>query len=109
MYQVMDRTYKPPAGVDQCTINFLKTLKQSDAVNALPEIGLTVTPEENAKGWQKMKEKTGSESDTPDFNHYMCGCKDETINIVDAFLRSSPFEIGTLVDMWQRIVDLMVL
>ena len=86
MYQVMDGSYKPPAGVDHCTIDFLKTLKQSDAVNSLPEIDLMVTPEENAKGWQKMKEKTGSKSGTPGFNHYMCGCKDETINTVDAFL-----------------------
>ena len=52
MYQVMYGTYQPPEGVDQCTLDFLKSLKQSDAVNSLPKIDLMVTEEENAKGWQ---------------------------------------------------------
>ena len=56
MYQVMYGTYQPPEGVDQCTINFLKTLKRSDGVNYLLEIDLTVTLEENAKGWQNERE-----------------------------------------------------
>ena len=56
-----------------------------------------------------MKEKTGSKSSTPGFNHYMCGSKDETINMLDAFLWSSLVKIGRSVDMWQRIVDLLIL
>lgn len=99
MYQVMYGTYQPPEGVDQCTQDFLKSLKRSNAVNSLSEIDLIITEEENAKGWQRMKEKTASESNTPGLNHYKCGSKDKFINSIDTFLRNSPFEIGLSINM----------
>lgn len=109
MYQVMYGTYQPPEGVDQCTLDFLQSLKRLDAVNLFPEINLIVTEDENAKGWQQMKERTASESNTPGFNHYKCGSKDKFINSIDTFLCNSPFETGLSIEMWQRIVDLQIL
>ena len=56
-----------------------------------------------------MKDKTASASQGPNFAHFKISSTDDTMNKIDAIMRSIPLEIGITPKEWCRIDDVMIL
>ena len=56
-----------------------------------------------------MRDKTLSASNAPNFSHYKVASTDDTINRIDAMLRSIPFIIGFTPIKWCHADDVMIL
>ena len=58
---------------------------------------------------EKMKDKTASASDSPNFTHYKIASTDDTTNKIDSIMRSIPLEVGITPKEWCKIDDIMIL
>jgi len=65
--QILDGSYKPPAGTNFATQQFLKAMKKPTNYSQLHHI----TFHEFCEGWKKAKERTSSNG--PHFGHYKAG------------------------------------
>ena len=79
-----------------------------ESIRDAKKITLEVTPEENRSAWKKMKDKTASASQAPAFRHYKIASTDNTMNQIDADLRSIPLTVGICPEEWCKTDDVMI-
>ena len=106
--QVMQGTYEAPEGTCPYAIEFIKALKMPESIRDAKKITLEVTPEENRSAWKKMKDKTSSASQAPAFRQYKIASTDNTLNQIDADLRSIPMTVGICPEEWCKTDDVMI-
>ena len=106
---ILQGTYTPPPETDQYAALFLKELRMPDNIIDNPMDTVDVTPEDNARAWNKQKESVSSEPEGLTFSHYKAGAQDEEINRFDALLRCLPYKYGFSPAHWQEITDVEIL
>ena len=105
----MEGTYEAPPNTSPYAIDYLNELKMPESIKQSEKITLEVTPEENRIAWKKMKDKTSSVSQAPNFSHYKVTSTDDKLNRIDALIRSIPFVTGIRPKSWCFADDMMIL
>ena len=88
--KVMNGDYQIPPGTCTYTKELIEELNRPYEIRCRKEVDLTVTTEEHQQAWKKMKDRTGSATQTIGFNHYRLAAHDKSLSKLDAFNSSAP-------------------
>ena len=77
---VMNRDHKIPPGTCPYAKELIEELKQPNETRCRKEVDLTVATEEHQQAWKKMKDRTGSATQTIGFNHYRLAAHDNILS-----------------------------
>ena len=107
--QVGNGTFEIPNNVSSFKKDFLEECKIPESIRQRKTITLKVSPEENKRAWKKKRDHTGCAYGSLGFAYYKASSTDRTLNEIDAFLRSTPTEVGVIPEGWLCITDVEIL